>query len=88
MVGLLIWCAIFWSLRKRGGPVLFVERVIAHVWGAACSGTVGVFFVEMLMGLAVLTLSPILPLIGGHGFHGQGAVCCPGSSTSTPRPCT
>ena len=48
---------IFWELRKRGGPVLFVERVIAHVWGAGVIGTIGVFFVEMLMGLGVLTLS-------------------------------
>jgi serine/threonine-protein kinase len=74
VVGLLIWCAIFWSLRKRGGPVLFVERVIAHVWGAAVIGTVGVFFVEMLMGLPVLTLSPILPLVGGMVFLVKGGL--------------
>jgi serine/threonine-protein kinase len=74
VVGLLIWCAIFWSLRKRGGPVLFVERVIAHVWGAAVIGTVGVFFVEMLMGLPVLTLSPVLPLLGGMVFTVKGGL--------------
>jgi serine/threonine-protein kinase len=74
VVGLLIWCAIFWSLRKRGGPVLFVERVIAHVWGAAVIGTVGVFFVEMLMGLPVLTLSPVLALIGGMVFTVKGGL--------------
>jgi serine/threonine-protein kinase len=74
VVGLLIWCAIFWSLRKRGGPVLFVERVIAHVWGAAVIGTVGVFFVEMLMGLPVLTLSPVLALLGGMVFTIKGGL--------------
>jgi len=74
VVGLLIWCGIFWWLRKRGGPVLFVERVIAHVWGAAVLATVGVFFVEMLMGLPVLTLSPILPLIGGMVFTVKGGL--------------
>jgi serine/threonine-protein kinase len=74
VVGLLIWCAIFWSLRKRGGPVLFVERVIAHVWGAAVLATVGVFFVEMLMGMPVLTLSPVLPLLGGMVFTVKGGL--------------
>jgi serine/threonine-protein kinase len=68
VVGLLVWCVIFWSLRKRGGPVLFVERVIAHVWGAGVLGTIGVFFVEMLMGYGVLTLSPILALLAGMVF--------------------
>jgi len=68
VVGLLVWCVIFWSVRKRGGPVLFVERVIAHVWGAGVIGTIGVFFVEMLMGLGVLTLSPILALLAGMVF--------------------
>jgi serine/threonine-protein kinase len=74
VVGLLIWCAIFWSLRKRGGPVLFVERVIAHVWGAAVIGTVGVFFVEMLMGEPVLKLSPVLALFGGVVFTVKGGL--------------
>ena len=34
-VGFGTWAAIFWWLRHRGGPVTFVERQIAHVWGAA-----------------------------------------------------
>ena len=33
-VGFSTWAAIFWWLRHRGGPVTFVERQIAHVWGA------------------------------------------------------
>jgi serine/threonine-protein kinase len=72
--GLLIWCAIFWSLRKRGGPVLFVERVIAHVWGSAVIATAGVFVVEILMGLPVLTLSPMLALLAGIVFLVKGGL--------------
>ena len=34
-VGFSTWAAIFWWLRHRGGPVTFVERQIAHVWGAS-----------------------------------------------------
>jgi serine/threonine-protein kinase len=66
--GLLAWGPFFWSLRKRGGPVLFVERQIAHVWGAAVLAVISVFVVEVLLGLPVLTLSPILALIGGMVF--------------------
>lgn len=66
--GLVTWGAIFWALRKRGGPVLFVERQVAHVWGAAVLATVGVFVVEILLGLPVLTLSPMLAVIAGMTF--------------------
>ena len=47
--GLCTWGAIFWRLRKRGGPVLFVERQVAHVWAAAVVATIGVFIVEILL---------------------------------------
>jgi serine/threonine-protein kinase len=73
-VGLLIWCGIFWSLRKRAGPVLFVERVIAHVWGAAVIATIGIFLVEILLDFPVLTLSPILALLGGIVFTIKGGL--------------
>ena len=33
-VGLGAWAAFFWALRRRGGPISFVERQLAHVWGA------------------------------------------------------
>src|SRR5262249_9269191 len=32
--GLVAWGTIFWQLRRRAGPVLFVERQIAHAWAA------------------------------------------------------
>src|SRR5205085_2384396 len=33
-VGLVAWGAIFMALRRRSGPVTFVERQIAHAWAA------------------------------------------------------
>jgi serine/threonine-protein kinase len=70
--GLVLWGAIFWALRRRGGPVLFVERQIAHVWGASVIATILVFVVEVLLGLPVLTLSPLLAIIGGMVFWVKG----------------
>jgi serine/threonine-protein kinase len=66
--GLVVWGGIFWQLRKRGGPVLFVERQIAHVWAGAVIGTIGVFVIEMLLRLPVLTLSPMLAVLAGMVF--------------------
>jgi serine/threonine-protein kinase len=66
--GLMIWGAIFWNLRKRAGPVLFVERQVAHVWGSAVLATIGVFVLEMLLGMHVLKLAPMLAVIAGMTF--------------------
>jgi eukaryotic-like serine/threonine-protein kinase len=66
--GLMAWGTAFWKLRKRGGPVLFVERQVAHVWAGAIAATVAVFVVEVLLKLPVLTLSPILAVIAGVTF--------------------
>ncbi len=66
--GLVAWAYVFWTLRKRAGPVLFVERQVAHVWGAAVAATIGVFVIEILLGLPVLTLSPVLAVIAGITF--------------------
>jgi serine/threonine-protein kinase len=67
-VGLLVWAGIFWALRRRAGPVLFIERQIAHVWGAAIFATITVFFVEMMLDMPVLQLSPILAILAGTVF--------------------
>ena len=45
--GLIVWACVFWQLRKRPGPVLFIERQVAHVWGAAIAATIGVFVIEI-----------------------------------------
>src|SRR5690606_29927569 len=66
--GLAIWAPIFWAIRRRAGPVTFVERQIAHVWGAAVIASISLFIVEMMLGLPVLTLSPVLGLINGMVF--------------------
>jgi eukaryotic-like serine/threonine-protein kinase len=67
-VGLGTWAAIFWNLRHRSGPVTFVERQIAHVWAASMAGSTALFGVEFLLGLPVLTLSPVLALLAGGVF--------------------
>ena len=72
--GLLIWAPIFWALRRRIGPVTAVERQIAHVWGGSVVAVVLLFVVESLLGLPVLTLSPVLALIGGAVFVAKAGI--------------
>jgi serine/threonine-protein kinase len=67
-LGLGAWAAVFWWLRRRMGPVTFVERQIAHVWAASMVAIALLFFVEILLDLPVLTLSPVLALIVGMVF--------------------
>lgn len=67
-VGVSLWGSFFWYLRRRGGPVTFVERQIAHVWGAAVAGSVGVFIIEVLLRRPVLELSPVLAVLAGCVF--------------------
>jgi len=69
-VGLIAWGSIFWWLRRRGGPVLFVERQIAHAWAAGIAASIAIFVVEWLLApkVGVLTLSPILAVFAGMVF--------------------
>ncbi len=67
-VGLGIWAAIFWNLRRRSGPITFVERQIAHVWAGSMCADTGLYFVEWMLHLPVLELSPVLGLISGMVF--------------------
>ena len=67
-VGLGSWAAVFWALRRRMGPVTFVERQIAHVWGAAMIGIGALFPVEWGLELEPLTLTPLLAVITGMMF--------------------
>ncbi|MBY0523894.1 MAG: serine/threonine protein kinase [Gemmataceae bacterium] len=68
IVGLGTWGSIFWAIRRLGGPVTFVEREIAHIWAASTLGSISLFGVEILMGLKVLTLSPVLAVLAGMVF--------------------
>ena len=66
--GLGAWAAVFWALRRRMGPVTFVERQIAHVWGASLVAIAVLTPLEWLMDLKPLTLSPVLALVGAMVF--------------------
>jgi serine/threonine-protein kinase len=67
-LGLWVWAGVFWWLRRRMGPVTFVERQIAHVWAASMVAIGLLFFVETALDLPVLKLSPVLALIAGMVF--------------------
>jgi serine/threonine-protein kinase len=73
-VGLGAWGAIFWALRRRGGPVTFVERQIAHLWASSMIACTMLYLVEWLLGLRVLTLSPVLALDSGMIFLGKAGI--------------
>jgi serine/threonine protein kinase len=66
--GLGTWAAVFWVLRRRMGPVTFVERQIAHVWAASMIGVTMLFPLEAWLKLDVLKLSPVLGIINGMVF--------------------
>jgi len=66
--GWILWGGIFWRLRTQGGPVLFIERQVAHIWVAAVIASVGIFIIEVLMGIHVLSLSPMLAIVAGIVF--------------------
>ncbi len=62
------WAGVFWILRRRMGPVLFVERQIAHVWFASMVGIAALFPIEWGLGLPVLSLSPMLGVMSSMVF--------------------
>jgi len=72
--GLALWAPIFWALRHRTGPVTAVERQIAHIWGGSVICSVLLFWVEDLMHLPVLTLSPVLALVAGVVFFAKAGI--------------
>ena len=67
-LGLGAWAAVFWKLRQKSGPVLFVERQIAHAWAASLIAIALLFPIEYLMGLEVLEAAPVIGLISGMVF--------------------
>ena len=64
-VGLVTWAVVLWQLRKAAGPVLFVERQIAHAWAAGVCASIGMFVIEWLIPLPALTLSPAVAIAAG-----------------------
>ncbi len=67
-IGLGAWATVFWKLRQRMGPVTFIERQIAHVWGAALVAIGMMFPIEWLLQVPVLSLSPLLAVISSMVF--------------------
>lgn len=67
-VGLGAWAALFWALRRKGGPISFVERQLAHVWGSGIVAINLVFLVEWLLGLPVLSLITMIAVTNGMLF--------------------
>jgi serine/threonine-protein kinase len=67
-VGLFAWGCIFWHLRKRGGPVTFVERQIAHIWAAGIVGSISIFIAEWVHGMPVLSMAPGLAVLASLAF--------------------
>jgi serine/threonine protein kinase len=73
-IGLGTWAAIFWNLRRRSGPITFVERQIAHVWAASMIIDTLMYAIEYQLELPVLTLSPMLGPVGGAVFLLKAAI--------------
>ena len=73
-VGLSIWAAIFYSLRKRSGPVTFVERQIVHIWAGSMIASMLLYAVEWLLGLKILELSPVIALVSGMVFLAKASM--------------
>jgi eukaryotic-like serine/threonine-protein kinase len=67
-IGLSVWACIFWMLRRRAGPVTFVERQIVHIWAGHMAVITMSFLIEILLDLPVLTLSPLWAVTGGMVF--------------------
>lgn len=66
--GLGAWAVVFWIVRRRMGPVTFVERQIAHVWASAMCCVSFLFPLEAALQLPVLSLAPLLAVVAGMVF--------------------
>jgi serine/threonine-protein kinase len=72
--GLGTWAAIFWALRRRMGPVTFVERQIAHLWAGSMICIALLFPLEAWLDVPPLTLSPVLGLVTGMVFLAKAGI--------------
>ena len=72
--GLGTWAAVFWALRRRMGPVTFVERQIAHLWAASMVAIALLFPLEYWLKLPVLTLAPVLGIVNGMVFLAKAGI--------------
>ena len=72
--GLGAWAAVFWALRRRMGPVTFVERQIAHLWAGSMVCIALLFPLEAWLNLTPLKLSPVLGLVTGMVFLAKAGI--------------
>jgi len=72
--GLGAWAAVFWALRRRMGPVTFVERQIAHLWAGSMICIALLFPLEAWLDFPVLKLSPVLGLVTGMVFLAKAGI--------------
>lgn len=72
--GFAVWAFVFWWLRRQMGPVTFVERQIAHVWGAAMCLVVFIYPIELTLGLKPLDLAPFLAVVTGVTFVAKAGI--------------
>lgn len=73
-ISLVVWGMIFLALRRRVGPVTFVERQIVHMWAGGVIASIIVFVVEVLLELKPLILSPTLAVFAGVVFLSKAGV--------------
>lgn len=66
--GVTTWGTISWTLRRKLGPVTFVERQIAHTWLGGIAVILTLLPLEYVMDVPVMELSPILAFTGGMIF--------------------
>ncbi len=74
VIGLGTWAVVFWVLRRRMGPVTFVERQIAHVWGASLIAIALLTPLEWYLDLPPLKLSPVLGIVSGIIFFVKAGI--------------
>ena len=74
VIGLGAWAVVFWVLRRRMGPVTFVERQIAHVWGASLIAISLLTPLEWYLDLEPLKLSPVLGIVSGIIFFVKAGI--------------
>jgi serine/threonine protein kinase len=67
-VGFGAWAAVFTLVRRRMGPVTFIERQVAHVWAASLVASVALFGLESYLELEPLALAPMLGVISSMVF--------------------
>ena len=67
-VGFGTWGAVFWFVRRRMGPVTFIERQVAHVWAASLVCVFLLFPFEGFLGLPLLRLAPVMCMVAAMTF--------------------